>query len=143
MGIESLFTSQIEIFNKYSFSVLKNFLTGKTNLDWPFITAKYPHPLFKSVPKYNDKYLLSKIHCSLLYMEFNEATLLFKFKYGVVEMIINLLNREINWVPYFLQFGNVVNIHPEYYQKKLQIQIKDVKDGFNGTLVDDNKPISD
>lgn len=119
MGLESLYKSKKSIFAKYNFTESKNFLTDKNNSDWPFITCQYSHPNFHSIPTYTDKYLLNNIYCKLLYQEFDEDTLLFKFKYGAIEMMINLLNRNIQWIQYHLQFGNSPSLYPKYYLKKL------------------------
>lgn len=119
MGLSSLFTSQRKIFNELDFSDLKSFIAGKNTRDWPFITSDYELYNFKSIPRFNDKFHLAKIKCQLSCVKINDDTFLFKFKYSAIPMVINLLNRNTNWIEDYLAEDNTVQIYPEHYRKKL------------------------
>ena len=117
-GLESIFTSQRKLFKRYDFQDLQNYMAGVSNTDWPFLTTDLELTKFNSVPIQYDKYLLNKIRCKLIYSEVNETTLLFKFKYGGIPMVINLLNRNLNWLPAYLEKGAM--LYPEHFVKKVE-----------------------
>lgn len=124
MALSSIFTSQRDLFNKYDFTYLKRFLTNKDNHDWPFITSNYDIDKFKSIPRFNDKYHLNKIKCSLRFREVDMNTLLFMFTYGAVSMVINLLDRNINWVETYSSGDAASVLYPEHYRKKIPVSVK-------------------
>jgi hypothetical protein len=122
MALSSLFTTQRQIFEKYDFADLKHFLTNKDNIDWPFLTSDFEGVKFKSIPRFTDKYNLKRLRCSLRYCEVNERTLLFKFTYGGVSMVINMVNRNLEWIETYLKNDVVACLYPEYYTRKIAIK---------------------
>ena len=124
IGIESLYKSNKKIFKKYNFTELKDFITAKENIDWPFITTQKEFNLFKSIPRYTDKHSLKRINCQLLFSELNQNTLLFRFIYGGFKANINLLNKNVVWIePYLVKFKNVLGIHQNHFKNKLDCNI--------------------
>ena len=120
MGLESIYKSQKVLYNKYDFSELRDYIMNRNGIDWPFVDSQFTMPNFKSVPTFLDKHLLNKAHCKLQFREYNENTLLFKFVYGAVEMMINLLNRNLEWIAEqdFTEKNSA--LHPEHYRKKIK-----------------------
>lgn len=119
IGLESLYVSRRNLFDRYNFKELKNFLITKTNEDWPFLTTDYEPQKFTSVPRFYDKYLLKKKHCEIEYLEINDENLILKFKYGGITMCINLINRKLDWTKDFLKNDNLARLYPERYRKKI------------------------
>lgn len=119
-GLESIFTSRRDVFGRYDFSELKSFLKSETNTDWPFMTTDFEIRSFQSVPRYTAKHKLAKIRCTLAYLELDEKTLLFKFKYGGIPMTINLLNRNLDWIALTSQQDNSATIFPEHFRVKVK-----------------------
>jgi hypothetical protein len=119
IGLESLYKSQRKTFNKYNFKQLKDFLTTKTNTDWPFLTTDFELEKFFSVPRFNDKFQLKKIPCELKFLEVDDQTLLFKFKYGSISMIINLLDRNFNWIRETMNGDSKAILYPEHFRRKI------------------------
>ena len=119
IGLESIYTSQRTQFNKYDFADLKGFLTAKNNINWPFLTTDFEVQKFNSVPKFIDKHLLKKNKCELKFAEINDDTLLFKFKYGAIAMIINLLNRNLDWIQVYLHNAPKAMLYPQHFRNKL------------------------
>jgi len=120
MGIESIFKSKNKIFKKMNFEELKQFLRNDNNQDWAFLTSKYNDAEFISIPKFDAKYQLKKINCEMKYKEIDESTLLFKFKYGEIEMVINLINRDLKWVDKYQKEDECSRLYPEHFRKKLK-----------------------
>ena len=120
IGLESIYASRRALFDKYDFKELKDFLTSKNNNDWPFLTTDFEINKFESVPKYFDKYLLKKNHCELRFLEIDEETLLFKFKYGAISMTINLLNRNLKLAREMMNQDSKAMLYPEHFRKKLE-----------------------
>ncbi len=118
-GIESLYKSRRKIYKKYELKDLKEYLQTISNTDWPFVTTNHELGESISVPRFTDKYELNKIHCELTYLELDDDTLLFKFWYGVVTMIINLLNRNLDWIEETGKHDKNMGLHPEHYIAKL------------------------
>jgi hypothetical protein len=118
MGFESLYKSQQSLWRNNDFTDLREYLTLKTNMDWPFISRNLSELKFCDIPRYNDKYRLTSKHSSLQYYEFNATTLLFKFKFGGVPFVINLLNRDINWIRHCKKSDPTIHICPEHFNKK-------------------------
>lgn len=119
-GLESIYKSQRSIFKKYDFKELKEFLSGINNKEWPFITTKKELSTFKSVPKYNDKYLLQKTPCSLKFSELDNENLLFKFSYGGIDCIINLTKRNLTWIKDYRSVEVSATVYPEQYKAKVE-----------------------
>lgn len=118
IGIEALFTSRRKIFEKYDFTELKGYLTNKTNEDWGFITASKEHGKFISIPRFYKKYKLNGINCKLRVFERSRNELLFKFQYGGISMIINLLNRKLDWVWEYKNQEEHVHIYPLHIDER-------------------------
>jgi hypothetical protein len=118
IGIESLYTSRHAVYEKYNFSDLKNYLSNKSNTDWGFITAKSEIGQFTSVPKFTAKYNLSNIRCILKYQEKSTTELIFKFQYGAVSLLINLLNRNLDWVSDYKAQEEFANIYPAHLERQ-------------------------
>jgi hypothetical protein len=121
IALSSLFKSKKDIFQKYDFQQLKDFVTAKSIVDWPFLTTESELSKFQSIPRFYSKYLLGKLGCSLKYSEVDEHTLLFKFQYGAIPMVINLLNRNLTWIPPYIAVDQLAIVYPERYRKKLGI----------------------
>jgi len=120
MGLESLYKSQKDLYYKYDFSELRDYIMNRNRIDWPFVDSQFTMSNFKSIPTFYDKHLLNKAHCRLQFREYNENTLLFKFIYGGVEMMANLLNRNLEWITEqnFTKYNSA--LHPEHYRKKIK-----------------------
>ncbi|HLP18763.1 MAG TPA: HNH endonuclease [Chitinophagales bacterium] len=118
-GIAGLYKSHPKVFNSYDFSQAKDFLSGKNNKDWPIITSDFEIGTFRSVPQLEDKYSLSHIDCKLTFLELDLDTLLFKFKYGGIPMMLNLVDRDIWWIRDVIANDPKAVIYPEHYRKKV------------------------
>lgn len=119
MSLESMFVSQNKTFIKYNFSELKDFLKSKNNKDWPFMTSELEIKKFRSIPSYNIKNTLKNQNFSeLKFLELNDETLLFKFKFGGVSMQINMLDRNLHWIKQIIKNEEIESIYPEHYRKK-------------------------
>lgn len=117
IGIESIYTSKISLFNKYDFSELKDYLLGKTNKDWGFITTQNTIGTFDSIPSFSMKRYIESINCRLEIQEKSDNELLFYFKYGGVGTMINLLNRNTSWVKEYKAKFDKIMIFPEHLDK--------------------------
>lgn len=124
IGLEALYKSRNKIYKQYDFTELTDYLTSKTNKDWPFITSNVEIEKFISIPQYNDKFKLNKTKCKLRFCEVDKNTLLFKFKYGGVSMVINLLTRSIKWAQPYLENEEHVQIYPKQFEKRLDLSKK-------------------
>lgn len=118
IGIESLFTSQKKIYAKYNFKELKIYLNNRSNDDWGFITAKHEYGIFESVPRFSDKLYLKKKNIELRFKEKDETELLFRYRFGGVSMIINLLSRDLEWVKEYKVNEKHTYIYPEHLNAK-------------------------
>ncbi|WP_394366291.1 hypothetical protein [Spirosoma terrae] len=118
-GLEAIYTSQRKIYEKYNFQDLKDFLSTANNKDWPFLTSDYEVVKYNSVPKFTIKYYLKIRRCDLKFYQYNDETLLFKFKYGSIPMVINLLNRNLNWIKEVTEADNKARLFPEHYRSKI------------------------
>ncbi|WP_214226657.1 HNH endonuclease [Pedobacter sp. B4-66] len=121
IGLESIFTSQKGLFKKYNFQELKDYLSGQTNTDWPFLTTHIQQGKFQSIPKYYDKYALKQIKCQLEFYEFDGDTLLFRFSYGAITMVINLVDRNAEWVKIYSGADQKSRLYPEHFRKKFDV----------------------
>lgn len=140
MGLESLYTSKPKIFNKHDFSELNAFVLGKSTVDWPFITTDAELTSFSSVPSFNEKYRLGLIRCTLRTSEVSDSVLLFKFKYGGIAMVINLLNKGVLWMKDYLDAEPTAMIYPEHFRAKLEKRLTKraaVQDGGKHNAMDD------
>ena len=116
MALSSIFTSKRKIYDNYNFTELKDFLLARNNNDWPFVVTDFEISPFESIPRQKTKYTLSILRCSLRYCELNSETLLFMFKYGAIPMVINLLNRNLDWIPDYIKNDKIVTLYPEHYR---------------------------
>ena len=119
MGLESIYTSRRRLFEEFDFSELKAHLVGTDNKDWPFITASKTIGNFMRIPTNNPRKKLEAIRCELHYRKHCEDVLLFRFQYGAVAVIINLLNRNTGWIAEYSDSFSDVQIFPEHYRKKV------------------------
>lgn len=124
MGLESLFTSRKSIYGKHDFSDVRDFLLSKSNQDWPFIISHYEHDKFLSIPSFLMKYSLKKLRMELLFSEKDDNILLFKFRFRAIDMIINLINRDLEWIIDYESGNKDKFLYPEHYENKL-LKLKD------------------
>jgi len=117
MGIESLYKSRRDIYDKYNFQEAKDYLLAKSNIDWPIVTSEYELVKFNHIPRFNDKYRFGLLECSLMYCELDGQSLLFKFKYGGIPLEINLLNRNLDWISGVLDIDILAVLYPEHYRR--------------------------
>lgn len=126
-GIEALYKSQRKVFNSCNFQELKDYLQTNNNIDWPFVTSNYEIDKFESIPRFTDKFKLNKINCYLSYLLVDQNTLLFKFRYGAISMIINLINRDLGWIQTVLNSDNNARVYPVHYLRKIEkVKLKKV-----------------
>lgn len=123
IALESIYTSRKEIYAKYSFRELKDYLTKKNNNDWCFLMTDFEPKKFKSIPQFKIKYDLKiKNFCQLKILELDENNLLFKFQFGTIAMIINLINRNIDWTKIYFQNDKLIQIYPNQFKKKIEFK---------------------
>ena len=121
MALESLYVSRRKIYEKYDFSDLRAFLLNPAGADWPFMTTNAEVTPFISVPTFIDRYKLSGIRCTLRVSEVSDKVFLFKFKYGAVAMVINLLdNKGLLWMKAYQDADPKTMIYPEHFRVKLE-----------------------
>jgi len=120
IGFESLYKSQRKYFINKDFSELKKHLTNLENQDWPFITSQKEINTFKSVVRFLDRYCLKKNHCELFFCEIDSSIILFKFRYGGFTGIVNLINRNIEWIKPYFEIDPILGIYPESISKKIK-----------------------
>lgn len=132
-GLEALFTSSRKIYNKYNFSELREFLLTINNKDWPFVFTSKEATEFKSIPRFMTKVELNRVNISLSISEVDEETLLFKFKYGAISMVVNLLNRNIDWIRPYDDAEDFQVVFPDSFDK----QLKKVKDSKKSTEIEE------
>lgn len=121
IGFEALYQSRRKFFKNYNFSDLTDYLTTKTNDDWPFITIKNDTYKYQKILKHdikNIRYLI-KQSCMLRIREVDKDTLLFKFEYGGFKAVINLINRDLKWMEDYYNYGLAGGIYPERFEKEL------------------------
>jgi len=123
IGFESIFKSRKDLYKQYDFKDLKDYLLMKNRNDWPFLVTDFEISKYISVAKYTDKHRLKYIHCELKYLEIDENTLLFKFKYGSIPFTINLINRNLDWIIEVSKSENAF-INPEHFNKKLSKKLE-------------------
>jgi hypothetical protein len=123
IALESIYTSRKEIFTKYSFQELKDYLTKKNNKDWFFLMTDFEPNKFMSVPKLKIKYDLKiKNYCELKILELDKDNLLFKFQFGSIAIMINLINRNIDWTKIYFQNDKLIQIYPKQFKKKIEFK---------------------
>lgn len=120
MGFEALYKSQPMVFKKHDFSLLKDYLLNKDQRDWPFIMTDPDIYDFKSIPRFNDKYELTKNRCTLAYHELPSGDLLFRFTYGAVTTFINMSNRDIEWIKPFAVKDEIASIYPDAVKRRIR-----------------------
>lgn len=119
IGLESIYTSREKIFEKYNFSELKSYLTKLNNKPWPFLMSDFEEN-FISVPQFKMKYDLKTFnHCELKFIEIDESTLLFKFKFGSISIVVNLLSRQFDWSKKFVDKDKLSQIYPKHFRNKV------------------------
>ncbi len=124
MAFEALYKSNRRLWKKYNFDDLKDFLLGKSTIDWPFIMPLKELAKFTSIPKMGDKHVLNRIPCRLFISEVDENNLIFRFEYGGKKMAfeINLLNRDLGWIKPHVADGNIYSAYPKHFNKQLGIK---------------------
>lgn len=120
IGLESIFKSQQSLYRKYTFSDLKHHLISPETKDWPLIMTNTKILGFKSVPRFNDKFQLKKNSCSIEYF-LTKKELLVRFTYGGIVMIVNLLDRNIDWIKDFLNQDPNATVHPARFKNQIPI----------------------
>ncbi|CAG5082960.1 HNH endonuclease [Parvicella tangerina] len=125
-GIESIYQSRRTIYNECDFTDLREHLLGINNTDWPFITTSLELDHFSWVPFGRELPPLIKKQIRLWYSNTSDG-ILFKFKYGAIPMIINLTNRDLEWVADYTyeQNDKRVSIYPEHFRKKVDKLLSD------------------
>lgn len=120
MGIEAIFKSKPKLFMNNDFTDLRNYLTNRSNRDWPFITSNKEFGSFFNIPgTFTTKHLKNN-HITLRASNEFEDELLFKFRYGSIGMIINLLNRGLNWIYRYRDLDQDCYIYPERIEQLYQ-----------------------
>lgn len=119
VGIESIFTSQKKVYKNNNFSDLKDYLKTASNKDWPFVTTDKELHDFIDVVKFTEKYNLGKKRIVLKYLQKDDKSLLFKFKYGGITMVVNLLNRSLGWIEEYNNHGFNFSVYPIHLKEKL------------------------
>lgn len=138
IAMESIYTYNRKIFAKYDFKDLKGYLTNKNSKDWVFLITDFENEKFESIPKRNVKYDLKiKNHCELKLLEIDENNLLFRFRFGSISMMLNLINRGIDWTFLYVQNDELIQIYPKHYKGKIE-----ARQLLYAKLVDDSKEIS-
>jgi HNH endonuclease len=133
IGLEALFTSKRKIYRNYDFTELRQFLDNTNSTDWPFVVSPKTTGKFESIPINIHKFHLQKIRCTLLYQETDKNTLLFKFSYAAVHMMVNLLSRDLAWLEFQQAPQDYETIYPVHYRKKLLkfLERRDRKENTN------------
>lgn len=122
IALESIYTSNRKIFAKYNFQDLKDYLTNKNIKDWFFLMTDFENEKFESIPKFKIKYdLKNKNYCELKLLEIDENNLLFKFQFGSISMVLNLINRDIDWACLYHQNDELIQIYPKHYKEKIEL----------------------
>lgn len=119
MGLESLAQSRRSIYDNYNLDDVRNYLDNKSNIDWPFIVTGNRFPGFESIPQLSDKNELAKIRCELLFREENSNTLLFYFIYGGVSMIVNIVDRNLDWIKPYIDGPFNSELYPAHFRKRI------------------------
>jgi hypothetical protein len=119
IGLEALYTSKRKLCKKYDFSEIRRFVDNTDQTEWPLVVSGQEIGAFTSIPINFHKYHLSKFRCQLLYQETDDHTLLFKFNYGGINMMINLLGRDLGWLQYQQPAADHETIYPVHYRARL------------------------
>ncbi|MGE8536655.1 MAG: HNH endonuclease [Chryseobacterium sp.] len=119
MGIEALYTSDFNLYNNLDINEARDYLLAKNTKDWPVIISDYEPSKFKSIPKMDIKYELGIKQIKLEYLQLNENVLLVRFKFGGVIMMVNILNRDTNWITEFKTNDSLTQIYPKHYRDKI------------------------
>lgn len=120
-GVESIFTSRNEVYCRNDFNELRDYLSAKPNnsKDWPFIITDIELDNFRWIPENKYHYNLLKNKCLLKYSE-TDFGVLFNFKYGgCLPFVINLSNRDLDWMIDYKIKDSKIGIFPEYYKLKI------------------------
>lgn len=119
IGIEGLYASQSNIFNSLNLNDAKDYLLGNNTIDWPIIISDYEPYKFKSIPKMNFKYELGIKQMKLEYLQLNQDVFLVRFTFGGVTMLLNILNRDTDWIIDFKTNDPLSQIYPKHYRKQV------------------------
>jgi hypothetical protein len=113
IGFEALFQSQRKVFKLTNLNELKAHLNKQNNTDWPFITTNIKPMDFQSIPRFKDKQTLKKINCEILFKKIDKENLLFNFRYSFLSYIINLINRDKEWIIPYKEKDKLIGIYPQ------------------------------
>lgn len=120
LALESIYTSRKEIYAKYNFQELKDYLVKKNNKDWVFLMTDFEQEKFISIPRFKIKYdLKNKNYCELKILEIDENNLLFKFQFGAISMVLNLISRNINWTKIYIENDKLIQVYPKHFRRKI------------------------
>jgi len=117
IGLESLYQSQRKIFNSTDLSLVKNYLDKKSNVDWPLVTTALKPADFISIPRFRDKLALKKIKCEIRYKNVNAQTLLINFRYNFLSYLVNIVDRNVDWVDEYKAKDPTIGIYSIPKQK--------------------------
>lgn len=122
IGFESIFNDKHELYKLYDFSDLRDFLLNKNNMDWPILLPKPKGEIYPMNYIITDKKVRTKLdkyfNCKLLYHSNEDKNLLlFKFQYGVFKGIINLIDRNTEWMSRYKVIG--FEVLPKYFEKRI------------------------
>lgn len=92
------------------------------------MTTQYKLTQFISIPRFWFKYNLKKIECELLYSEIDNETLLFNFRYGGASLLINLLDRNVNWADRYIEADKNSAFYPIHLRRKIRATNKNLVD---------------
>lgn len=95
-------------------------MTNKNTKSWPFILTDYESVKFVSIPKKTIKYNLKIRSIELHLLEVDEKILLFRFKFGAVSIIVNMINRSFNWAKEFVENDKLTQVYPNHYKKNVE-----------------------
>lgn len=120
IGLEALAKSRPQLFGKLDLQAAKDYLTGKSNIDWPFITCKTELDIdvFKPIAKGSDLSRLIKGNMRLKYAESGDECLV-QFWYGGIPMIINLTHRDLGWITEYKEVDSNTSVYPEHIELKV------------------------
>lgn len=124
IGLESLYKSRRNIYNAFNFDELRSFLLDSQTQNWPFLVSNHEIGKFISIPRFCDKYELNKLPCKISY-QLTGDSLIVKFSYGGVSMLINLLSRDLGWTNIYLSEDTNANLHPAHFNSKARKSVDD------------------
>ena len=133
MGLESIFKSRRDIFDRYDFTDLCQYLTSQNQIIWPFITTKDDFVNYKSLIKREHavKREFTQYGIRILVSEIDKSTLIFRFTYAGFRANINLLNRSTEWIDEYLnrRYENAPGVYNRKVESGMDIHIVDTDNG--------------